>query len=134
MKPDVPAPCERPAIVDQTTGKLRGGITGKGFLPGEEWRGNAAGRPVGARSKLSEDYLDAIYRQFQEQGPGILRAMATSKKMSERIRFVELVHDLLPRNATLDVNLQPVLPRPLSEMTDADWEIALGIRVTKRGE
>jgi hypothetical protein len=96
--------------------------------------GNPAGRPLGSRNKLSDDYLTAIYKQFQESGPGILRDMATSKKLSDRIRFIELVADLLPRNATLDVNVAPTLPKPLAEMSDVDWEVALGIRVTKRSE
>jgi hypothetical protein len=102
------------------------------WQPGQS--GNPAGKPIGTRNKLSTDYLDAIYKQFQESGPGILRDMATSKKMSDRVRFIELVHDLLPRNATLDVSVAPALPRPFAEMTSADWEIALGIRVIKRDE
>ena len=48
--------------------------------------------------------------------------------------YVKVVASLVPREASLDVNIAPSLPRPLAEMTDADWEIALGIRVTKRGE
>jgi hypothetical protein len=47
--------------------------------------------------------------------------MASSTDMRDRIRFVELVAELVPRNATLDVNVAPSLPRPLAEMTDADW-------------
>jgi len=120
MKDDVPAPKDHRSNLRPP------------WKPGQS--GNPAGRPIGSRSKLTEDYLDAVYRQFQEHGPCILHEMATSKKMSERIRFIELVADLLPRNATIDLNVQPVLPRPLAEMTDADWEIALGIRVTKRVE
>jgi hypothetical protein len=104
------------------------------FKPGAEWRGNSAGRQLGSRNKLSEDFLADMHRQYQESGPGILRDMATSPELKDRVRFIELVHDLLPRNATLDVNVTPTLPRPLAEMTDADWEIALGIRVTKRSE
>jgi hypothetical protein len=107
---------------------------GRPFKPGAEWTGNAAGRALGSRNKLSEDFLADMHRQYQESGPGILRDMATSKSMRQRIRFIELVHDLLPRHAALDVNVTPTLPRPLAEMTDADWEFALGIRVTKRSE
>lgn len=111
-----------PAVVKQNKPWL--------FQPGQS--GNAAGRPVGSRNKLAEDFLADMYRQYQESGAGILRDMATSPELKDRVRFIELVHDLLPRNATLDVNVQPTLPRPLAEMTDSDWEIALGIRVSKR--
>jgi Family of unknown function (DUF5681) len=102
------------------------------FQPGQS--GNASGRPVGARNKLAEDFLADMYRQYQESGPGILRDMATSPELKDRVRFIELVHDLLPRHAALDVSVQPVLPRPLAEMSDADWEIALGIRVRGKSE
>jgi hypothetical protein len=105
---------------------------GRPFPPGVS--GNPAGRQLGSRNKLAEDFLADMHRQYQESGPGILRDMATSPELKDRVRFIELVHDLLPRNATLDVNVTPTLPRPLAEMTDADWEIALGIRVTKRSE
>ena len=35
-------------------------VPGRPFKPGSEWTGNAAGRAVGSRNKLSTDYLDAI--------------------------------------------------------------------------
>lgn len=50
--------------VDNTTEKLRGGITGKGFLPGEEWTGNANGRPKGSVS-----VVEAIRRKLEEVNP-----------------------------------------------------------------
>jgi len=43
-----------------------------------------------------------------------------------------MVVDVLPRNAALQVNIRPELPKALVGMTDRDWEIALGIRVMKR--
>jgi hypothetical protein len=114
------------------TGLKQGGSAATRFQPGVS--GNPAGRAPGSRNKLAEDFLADMYRQYQESGPGILRDMATSPEMKDRVRFIELVHELLPRNAALDVNVRPALPKPFAEMTDADWEIALGIRVTKRGE
>jgi hypothetical protein len=113
------------------TEKTLGGITGKGFMPGNP---GGPGRGLGTRNKLAEDFLRDMAATYREFGPGILRDMATSKSMTHRRRFIELVHDLLPRNAVLDVNVAPVLPKAFAEMTSADWEIALGIRVTKRDE
>jgi hypothetical protein len=123
-------PPASPAV--PTAPELPGRSPGRPFKPGAEWTGNAKGRELGSRNKLTTDYLDAIYKQFQESGPFILRDMAPSRSITTRVKFIELVHDLLPRNAVLDGNVSPTLPRPLAEMTDADWEIALGIRVTKR--
>jgi hypothetical protein len=115
---DLDAPPPLGSVVAGTPPALTGDNTrGKHLAPGMKppWRpgesGNPNGRPPGSRNKLAEDFLADMHRQYQESGPGILRDMATSKKLSDRIRFVELVHDLLPRNAVLDVSVTPQLPR-----------------------
>ena len=39
-----------------------GGFTGKGSLPGIS--GNPAGRPVGSRNRLTEDFLATLYAEI----------------------------------------------------------------------
>jgi hypothetical protein len=99
------------------------------FQPGKP---GGPGRPLGARNKLTEDFLRDTHEVYQQHGRGILVEMATSKKMSDRIKFVEIVHDLLPKHAAIDVNVAPSLPKDLAEMEDADWRMLFGIEVKRR--
>jgi hypothetical protein len=99
------------------------------FQPGKP---GGPGRPLGARNKLTEDFLRDTHEVYQQHGRGILVEMATSKKMSDRIKFVEMVHDLLPKHAAIDVNVAPSLPKDLAEMEDADWRMLFGIEVKRR--
>jgi hypothetical protein len=92
--------------------------------------GNAKGREPGSRNKLTEDFLATLYTDWQKNGAAAIVAM----READPAAYVKVVASLVPREASLDVNVTPTRPRPLAEMTDADWEIALGIRVTKRSE
>ena len=59
--------------------------------------------------------------------------MATLPDMKDRIKFIELVHNLLPRESRLEVG-PPQLPKDLAAMEDADWRLLFGIAVKRRGE
>jgi hypothetical protein len=131
--PAVTAAVARPATPPtavSTAHELQRRVPGRPFKSGAEWTGNAAGRAPGSRNKLTEDFLATLYADWQRNGAAAIVAM----READPAAYVKVVASLVPREASLDVNVTPTLPRPLAEMTDADWEIALGIRVTKRSE
>lgn len=49
----------------------------KPFQPGQS--GNPAGRPVGARNKLDEEFVTALYEDFKEGGIDAIRACRAEK-------------------------------------------------------
>lgn len=59
----------------EPTGKQQGGATR--FKPGES--GNPNGRPKGARNKLDELFLDALYKDFKQGGVEAIRKCREDK-------------------------------------------------------
>jgi uncharacterized protein DUF5681 len=73
--------------------------------PGQS--GNPAGRPKGSRNKLSEDFVAALYTDFQEHGSAAIAACRAEKPDV----YVRVIASLLPR----DVNLTT---RNLDDLSD----------------
>ena len=115
-------PAEPPAVPAVTSGRK----VGHRFQPGAEWRSNAAGRPKGSKHNLGEDFLAVLAEDFVEHGADVI----AKARHQDPVGYLRVVAGLLPRE--LDVNVRPELPKALAEMGDADWEMALGIRVTRR--
>jgi Family of unknown function (DUF5681) len=70
----------------------------KPWQPGES--GNPAGRPVGARSKLSEEFLQNFYEEWQKHGPAALEWVANNDQST----FVRCAAALIPKNLNVETN------------------------------
>jgi hypothetical protein len=81
----------------------RDGTTGR-FLPGNSGNG---GRPRGARSKLSEGFLDALQADFERHGAGVIETV----RQKDPTAYLKVVANLMPARleaqleAQVDVNM-----------------------------
>ena len=79
--------------------------------PAHLWRpgqsGNLAGRPRGSRNKLSEDFVAALYDDFQDHGSAAIAACRAEKPDV----YVRVIASLLPKDMTIKV-------QQLDELTD----------------
>ena len=72
-------------MAEHTAKKVRRG-PGRPFKPGAEWRGNAAGRPPGARNRYSEDYLNDFHDVWRTHGKKAIQELA-AKRPSDFVRI-----------------------------------------------
>ena len=67
------------------------------WQPGQS--GNPAGRPKGARSKLGEDFLEALLDDFRDNGAEAIRLMRAEKPNE----YARMIAGILPKE--LDANV-----------------------------
>jgi hypothetical protein len=71
--------------------------------PAHLWKpgtsGNPAGRPRGSRNKLSEDFVAALYDDFQDHGSAAIAACRAEKPDV----YVRVIAGLLPKDMTIKV-------------------------------
>ena len=82
------------------------------FQPGNS--ANPAGRPKGARNKLTETFLEDAYEAWKKHGPKALETMA--EKHPEK--FVQVCASLMPKNVNLNVGIQDQLSELLERMQE----------------
>jgi Family of unknown function (DUF5681) len=79
--------------------------------PAHLWRpgqsGNLAGRPKGRRNRLSEDFVAALYDDFQDHGSAAIAACRAEKPDV----YVRVIASLLPRDVSIKV-------QQLDDLTD----------------
>jgi Family of unknown function (DUF5681) len=69
--------------------------------------GNPAGRPKGSRNKLSEDFVAALYNDFQDHGSAAIAACRAEKPDV----YLRIIAGILPKDVHLKV-------QSLDELTD----------------
>ena len=70
------------------------------WKPGQS--GNPAGRPKGARSKLSDSFLTDLAEHWQANGKQALQAAYEKNP----VEYVRVVASLLPKNVAVDVDVK----------------------------
>lgn len=81
--------------------------------------GNPAGRPLGARSRLNEAFLEALGETWAKHGPAALEWLA----VNDKALFVQVVASLIPRNAKLELETvqKPVYHIADRSLTAEEW-------------
>lgn len=88
-----------PAESDNTDQKQKPQL----FKPGQS--GNPAGRPKGARSKLGEAFITAMYEDFQKYGVEVIEAVRTEKPD----QYLKVVASILPKEIEAGEKLSDTL-------------------------
>jgi hypothetical protein len=72
------------------------------------------GRPIGSRNKLAGELIDALYTEFCQSGPEVIKKVATTDPTS----FLRIVTGLLPREVVVAA-LHVSTKTTLEELTEA---------------
>jgi hypothetical protein len=96
------------------------------FKPGHS--GNPAGRPKGARNKVSEKLLEALAVDFDTHGAEVIEKVRADKPHE----YLRIVASLVPKQMEIDSTAQPfaVIPQEL-ESAEA-WEASVAARLGKQ--
>jgi hypothetical protein len=81
------------------------------FLPGNV--ANPAGRPRGSRNKLADDFIGALYADFQQHGVSAIVAT----RARDPATYVRIIASLLPKEVELK--------RPLEGLSDEELMAAV---------
>lgn len=84
-------------------------VLGRPFKSGDEWNGNAAGRPKGSRSKLNEDFIRAMSEDFMAHGKDVIEKV----RVDQPGVYLKVVASLQPKE--IDIR-----DKTLSDMTDQE--------------
>jgi len=79
---------------EQTALQQQKRVVGRPFQPGQS--GNPAGRPKGARSKLGESFVDALLKDWEDNGVDAIKLMRVERPGD----YVKVVASLLPKEVS----------------------------------
>jgi len=92
-------------VTDKTEGKLRSLENLKPFKPGDEWAGNASGRPKGSISAIGR--VKQIFEECPEEFEEFIKKYI--KDPNNRKHIVEMI-DGKPEGSSNDTNINVVIP------------------------
>jgi hypothetical protein len=70
------------------------------FRSGSEWNGNAAGRPLGSKNKLSESFLDELTKSFKKHGKEAISRVCKDSPGE----YLRIIAGLMPKEFLLEVS------------------------------
>jgi hypothetical protein len=101
--------------VISNTEKSLGGITGKGFMPGNP---GGPGRPKGSRNKLEESMLRDLCDAWEEYGAEAITAVLADHPAD----FLKICASLLPKQIEADITEKTVYVLGDRPLTGDEWE------------
>jgi hypothetical protein len=92
------------------------------FRPGQS--GNPAGRPKGARNKVSEKLLEALASDFDIHGKEVIETVRIDKPHE----YLKIVASLVPKQMEIESTAQPfaVIPQALESAEAWEKSVAVG--------
>lgn len=85
-------------VADDTAKEVR--QRGIPFKSGQQWNGNARGRPKGSRNKLGESFLTALQEDFDAHG---VKAIQTVREERPH-EYLKVVASILPKELNVNTN------------------------------
>jgi hypothetical protein len=71
--------------------------------------GNPHGRPKGSRNKLGEDFIRALYEDFEQHGAAVIAAVREARPQD----YLKVVASLVPKQIEMDT-------RPVEQLSDEE--------------
>lgn len=95
---------------------------GKPFLSGDQWNGNANGRPKGSRNRLSENFIAALSDDFDKHGPSVIETVRTEHPKD----YLKVIASIVPKEFTVkDQTLEDMSDDELVELLAAVRSLTL---------
>jgi hypothetical protein len=90
------------------------------FKPGQS--GNPAGRPKGARNKVSEKLLEALALDFETHGKEVIETVRAEKPHE----YLKIVASLVPKQMEIENSAQPFAVIPAQMDSAVEWARVYG--------
>ena len=84
------------------------------FQPGQS--GNPAGRPIGSKHKLSERFIEALHKDFEEHGVAVIAKVREEKPD----QYLKVVASMVPKDINVAVD-------PFEDMSDEELRASIAM-------